>query len=529
MSDDSIYNDRMLEHLERWSTWERRTWGPGTVVALREYSEALLWRDEKVLSDGAVEWLRKDLQNLLSLDQGLLGGAIRAQLSELLKKRIETKGQPHRRLDHLIDYIEDGYLARWRERFDSTGNSPDVERATRFITAHMIDLGFDTEFLRKSVEGRVKSGEPTSSLLEFFSELEQQDSQLFVGVVAFTEVAEPGLARSHPWWIDKKAVADYLKAAGVIERPRQEGGFKFRVKARDPRSAAISAGVQVDRMVARARLSRTAKSLVPIPLFYCQDGEIYPITERRAVHVPALAKTRTLYRVSSDRADLNPLDDALELASTLMGQSDGVSISAGWAALESLLVTGRDATDNTVGRAVAAERASALLTAGWPRAELTRLSYRVEQNAANDSGLLAAIRDCGKENIERAGAMNDWLAEVKPLVLTDGRDLAAEMRMRRLVSEPKPVLGRVQRYLQSSLRRLYRQRNITLHGGASHSIALEATVRTAGPLVGAVLDRLTHAAEVGGMNHLDAVARAHGAIQAAGDPDSWPLHRLNAH
>jgi hypothetical protein len=47
--------------------------------------------------------------------------------------------------------------------------------------------------------------------------------------------------------------------------------------------------------------------------------------------------------------------------------------------------------------------------------------------------------------------------------------------------------------VEGTLRRLYRQRNIVLHGGSTQAVGLDATLRTAAPLVGAGLDRIAHA------------------------------------
>jgi hypothetical protein len=63
-----------------------------------------------------------------------------------------------------------------------------------------------------------------------------------------------------------------------------------------------------------------------------------------------------------------------------------------------------------------------------------------------------------------------------------------------LVQNPRPVLGDVVGAFRIALRRLCRARNIILHGGATQGVALEASLRTAAPLVGPGLDRIVHAA-----------------------------------
>ncbi len=122
--------------------------------------------------------------------------------------------------------------------------------------------------------------------------------------------------------------------------------------------------------------------------------------------------------------------------------------------------------------------------------------------------------------------MVHWLAANPPCPASDLSTVVAFERMQGLVTDPSTTLGRINRYLRASFRRLYRQRNIVLHGGSTRSIALAATVRTAGPLVGAALDRLAHGHTVSGIAPLDLASRAELALRVVGDDDGWQLHEL---
>jgi hypothetical protein len=96
-------------------------------------------------------------------------------------------------------------------------------------------------------------------------------------------------------------------------------------------------------------------------------------------------------------------------------------------------------------------------------------------------------------------------------------DVAAVARMRALLADRAQVLGRVRRYVEISLRRLYRSRNIILHGGSTGGVALQATLRVTPPLVGAALDRLAHADLVAGVPPLVLASRAELALRMVGD------------
>lgn len=98
--------------------------------------------------------------------------------------------------------------------------------------------------------------------------------------------------------------------------------------------------------------------------------------------------------------------------------------------------------------------------------------------------------------------------------------------MRELIDKPYGTLGRVSGYLRGALRRLYRQRNIVLHGGSMRSVALRASLRTADPLVGASLDRIAHGYTSCDVAPLDLASRAQLAIKLSGDRDGWGLHEM---
>jgi len=98
--------------------------------------------------------------------------------------------------------------------------------------------------------------------------------------------------------------------------------------------------------------------------------------------------------------------------------------------------------------------------------------------------------------------------------------------MRELMSKPREVLGRVEKYVAGSLRRLYRQRNLVLHWGKTDAVALRACLRTVAPLVGAGIDRVAHTTFVDGVSPLDLAARARNHLDLVGTPAGRPLCEL---
>lgn len=526
-TDVSLLPDRMLEQVATWTAWDRRSWEPGSILRLRELSEASAWVHSGVLSDGALKWLRGSLEPLIGQDPGLGRGAVQGQLRSALRDKLTFGSQAQRRLDHLIDYAEQRYLENWRAALVS-GDPVDVERASRFITGHLLDAGYHAEEVRVRTKSLIKTGATAVDIVDELHTMHKAPEKTFKGFVALLRVPEPDLMRRAENWMDPEEVARQLRSRSLEGRaPRQVGGLRFNVTARDPRAAAAQVAEMIDRLVSRTRFLRGQQQpLAYHPRFYIENDKDFRIGEARPeINVMALVKNGVLYSASLTDRRSNAVDDALELASQLMDGPSTVAAAGGWAALESLLVTGAD-NARDAGRAIAADRAAALVAASWPRAELTRMSHRVVESVDCPARLKAQLDAAGEESYERCEVLLNWLEAGKGVGLLQPHDQAALARLDALVGNPKAVLGRVRSYMTCSLRRLYRQRNLVLHGGSTRPVALNATIRTSGPLVGATLDRLSHAFELLGVEPLDAVARAECALEAVGGADGWRLHNL---
>src|ERR1039458_4969533 len=104
-------------------------------------------------------------------------------------------------------------------------------------------------------------------------------------------------------------------------------------------------------------------------------------------------------------------------------------------------------------------------------------------------------------------------------------DRAAHLRMQKLLHSPSKVLSDIQTHLADAFYRLYRQRNLILHGGKTNSVALGGSLRTASKLVGAGMDRIAHAWYVRNMRPIELAARSKSAILLV--PESDPLACVN--
>ena len=130
------------------------------------------------------------------------------------------------------------------------------------------------------------------------------------------------------------------------------------------------------------------------------------------------------------------------------------------------------------------------------------------QHQTRGQDALAASLRAAPTNLSRAQLMAEALTREDSLSLGGPSDAAAVDRMRELLARPHEVIRDVEDHAVSTLRRLYRQRNLVMHGGLVNAVALQATLRTAAPIVGAGVDRVAHAHMVQKIHPLDLAVRA---------------------
>jgi hypothetical protein len=172
----------------------------------------------------------------------------------------------------------------------------------------------------------------------------------------------------------------------------------------------------------------------------------------------------------------------------------------------------------------AASDLAVLIACSFPRAELTPLTYAYEDE--NDDALAQELA-ASSSNRERCALLGNAIEQGAQLKFETPSDRAAAARLREIVTTPQDVLRRVTVYAEEALRRLYRQRNLVLHAGITDSVAIQATLRTVPPLVGAGFDRLVHDALASGVSEpLRLVARGRAELELCGQDggaDIWDL------
>lgn len=511
---------RMADYFtDEGTPWARRLWDIGSVLALEELWEAGYWQAHGVLSQTACDWQRNELNALIGPDRGLGDRELRKELTELLKKPLPDPSPARRRLKEIIGHVRAGYLERWAVAVNvPVEERVKPERYSRTVASHLLDLGYSASHLKAWANDLYQARATTADIADSAAELARTPASMFEVLVVLEKVPRRELAEPLENWLGKGKVVSWLREHGHdTSGVRPGGGFIYQVQARDPFSAAEQARQLVERMTARAQfLRRDRGGVEPLPYIWVA-GHPKPVPlepPARGADVLTLVNEGHLYRITSQRSRI---DDALELAAAVNRGPMAPAVAGAWAAVESLLSHPDDPKENErSGKAVAADRMAAIIACSWPRAELTALAHRHKPREADD--LTRAIAAC-TTNQERARLVAKALGTTGAGALdftrtpTKYSDNPAAQRMADLVQDPRPVLNDVAGAFRIALRRLYRTRNIILHGGATQGVALEASLRTAAPLVGAGLDRIVHAAYAEDLAPLDLAARAEVALQ----------------
>lgn len=506
---------RLLDFFADTTPWPRRLWDLSSVLALQEVAEAGDWVRDRVLSAGALGWYRHALERQLGPDRGLGDSALRRQLTALLRSELAPDSRDRRRLIQLLPMIADGYLSRWALAVDSP-QPPSPERLARAIATHLLDSGHSNGSLHRWA--RALSTNPDASIGDLLTEatvLAERTDQEFEVLVPFISVPDPGRLAAHlSEWRSPAQTSAWLTQHDVTEPPRHNGAFVYTFLAKDPAAAGRAAAANVRRLEARRTYARGApRPLVPVGrIWVAGHPRPLPLTPAsRGANILSLESEGTMYVTDAGER----LDEALELASPLNDGSVATAATGAWAAIESLLTHPGDQGDLEEGKVVAADRLAAVVTCSWPRAELTALSYR--HQPATPDGLTRTL-DASTSNLDRSRALAQNLRAEDTLTLARPTDGAAAQRMRAVLDSPRAQLRDVRTTLCGVFRRLYRQRNIVVHGGSTSAIALDATVRTIAPLVGAGFDRLIHAQITNRIQPLELAARAENSLELVDDP-----------
>ncbi|MFD1541937.1 hypothetical protein [Nonomuraea guangzhouensis] len=481
---------RMLDFATAATPWHRRLWRLGTLLELSELLEAINAKALGALAESSVKYLGDVLAKRIQRDPGMGSPAERGQLIKHVNRTMQIDGHDWVALNLLLQESRPKYLSRWASHLrDEAANCEPVARA---IVSHIMDEGYSAEATHKWFTYHIKYSKVKITLSELCEEAQvllNRPKVRFNILVPLT--ACPPLPEARPdCWLDSPKAAEWL-AHWFPSAPniRQSGGLVLEIDAKDKYSALKEVNGEVDRLTARFQVgARQRLEFHPTLYMIGEQEPLDYIGGPRRVQVHALERTKEVFRLRLDPQ----IDAALELLQPLDRGTPAAATAGSWAALEALLIGPGD----TSNRVVAATRMARIVTCGYITSEL--LSLAQAHASTRDDAIAAQLRSISDdqeravflEKAIRSGTLDDFESAGPQLAL---------LRIRALTANPNAILPRIVNQLEDSFRRLYRQRNLIVHAGQTGSVALEGTLRTVSPLVGAGVDRVVQASALYGI------------------------------
>lgn len=522
---------RLLELLQNRSPWNRKLWNVGLSLTLREVLEAADAVSAGVLHQEALRFVAQGARKMVGTDPGAGTVEQKRTLQTSLKSDLRLHGLDYEVVMRQASRIRGAYLARWAGALRGP-TPPRTERAARAIASHLLDMGYSSDFLHRWWKYRLHHEPGHRSFADIVDDAEglaQASERRFEVMVPIARAIRLRQGQPPPAWRSARDVSAWLRRNGSdASGIRQDGGRLLQVEALDPHAAVARVAELLDQLAARiavgtkgglALLGHVWIEGVPRGFRLDHAG--------RGVWVEALERENQLYDLrysSGTRAAAAPAREnqpydarstariraAIELLAHLQSSSPGAAVAGGWAAIEALL--SEPGTD----RVQAADRLAMLVACSHPRAELTALSYAVSRGDGELAGRLRDLDDNRRRCDMVAHAISQGAVGHDRL---SAADHAALVRTQEMLSEPRRIPLLVKEHAASAFRRLYRQRNMVLHGARMDAVALRASLRTAAPLVGAGIDRIVHAHYVDNLAPLPLTARATLAVATVGTTD----------
>jgi hypothetical protein len=498
---------RLLDFFSSRVLWNRCLWSAGTVLALHEVLEASVGQRDGHLSPETMQEVMGTAARLAENDPGVgnkqLGNTLRGLLfsSGLPRKELRHRGLDYSALRQVAKDIETDYLERWAIALASP-NRPEPERTARMIAAHMLDCGFFPDFLHRWWTLKLRyENETEKSLADVVREaaaLTAAPVKQFKVLVTFQSAMLPSAKGLRPPnnWLTGAAVSEWLKGRQFDSQGlKQQGGLLLEVSGRDPESAVEEALEKIELFSARI-LVTLRKEIRYLPYAWVDGAGRYSLERRvRGLKIGAIQRENRVWLESEPDGVIDP---AVELLTPLQLGSSSAAIAGGWAAIEALL-------SEPSNRGGVAERLAAIVACAFPRAELTQLSYSIEKL---DGAVAEKLRDT-RVNRDRSATVAQAILDDAVPAVPDPSDKAAIERMRHLFKDPNATLNDICAHIKDAFARLYRIRNLVLHGGLTNAVGLRMALRTATPLVGAGVDRIVHFRYIGGVHPIELAARAH--------------------
>ncbi|MGL4306925.1 MAG: integrase [Mycobacteriaceae bacterium] len=492
--------DRMMEITSTVTPWHRRLWHSGTMQLARELLDESIKPGAKV---AAVDRQRNYLMKSLESDPGIKdrGQCVRGTI-KLIKAGTSDLSHTWINVNEHVLRMQASYLKNWAEIFDSRA-TVSVEGAARRITAHLLDLGMHKNSLYSLLRA-TKNSQDSVSLGDFFrivdSQAKRAERTYIFCVPVETKPKFPIGSGSTQGWMSASETAQWKSShAPDASNVRQQGSFLLEVKARDVNSAADKARSVISNLVTKFQLGTSKRIVVCSKMWSLEKNADFPTqATNRIVKILSFERLERVQELVMD----DYIANTLSLVQPLQTGAPHIAVISGWSAIESLLVEQSDEDSS-----IAAERFSLIVAASMVRAELTSLSRRYMETYKDS--FARRMQNCS-ENIDRARLFQIRAMSDERIDLHSQVENMALTRIQPVLKNPGAEVRKIADILTPEFARLYRKRNMVIHGGQIQGNNLHAISETLAPLIGAGIDRIVHVGlkyQVGAV-HLSAVAQS---------------------
>lgn len=483
------FTARMMEITSTQAAWHRRLWRSGTIQIGRELLEESI---RPGVRESAINDQRKYLMQCLQTDHGIEDRGRRVQETvKSLKVGITDSSHAWITLREHLDKMHDSYLTTWADALDAqpTGNKPvDVEGAVRRITAHLLDAGMHKSSLYAWLRA-IQDPERSIDSITLGDFVRAADEKLQRPVRSYTFCVpietRPKFSISSsttPGWMTSSDTAQWKRVhAPKAPNVRQQGSFLLTVQARDVNAAAEEARAVISNLVTKFQLGTTTPITVCSRMWSMEKKTDFPTqATNRLINVRSFERLGRVQELTS----IDYITNTLALAHPLRTGAPHIAVMSGWSAIESLMVGPSDDQD-----VVAARRFSLIVAASMVRAEFTKLSRRYIETHDDEASVQMSGCD---ENIARARLFQAHACANPTIDLGSETDNLALARIRPALTNPRQEVERITEILTREFTRLYRKRNMIVHGGQIHGSNLHSISDTLTPLIGAGIDRVVH-------------------------------------
>jgi hypothetical protein len=189
---------RLLEFFDWHTLWHRSLWNPGLVMMLKEVLEASEAAQNNILSEDALNLCASSAIRVAALDPGVGDRKVLKALQEALHPKLRYNGLDYAALAELASTLERDYLANWAAYLAPKEITLNPERAARGIAAHLLDLGFSSDYLHRWWTFQTRYDRGQSSLADIVAraeELTKAGNRTFEVLIAFDEITPERFGR----------------------------------------------------------------------------------------------------------------------------------------------------------------------------------------------------------------------------------------------------------------------------------------------------------------------------------------------